>query len=65
MYGHVIGQGHLIEQQVFSARISILLMPLTNTKLFTQINVRSQSQLKSTMFNFGVSSNLWQSYLDY
>ena len=65
VYGHVIGQGHLIEQQVFSARISILLMPLTNTKLFTQINVRSQSQLKSTMFNFGVSSNLWQSYLDY
>ena len=64
-YGHFISQGELINQQIFSARISLMLFPLTNTKFFAQINVKSYSSFRTSLINFGISSNLWQSYFDY
>lgn len=70
-FGHTIGQGNTIDQQVINARLSWMLMPLTNTKIFTQFNYRYTLQRnnnvlrQSYLFNFGITSNLWQSYLDY
>ena len=68
-YGHVIGQGNITNQQIINSRISWMLSTMTNTKLFTQFNFRistdKDSDMTSTMINFGISSNLWQSYFDY
>ena len=64
-YGHFISQGEMINQQILSTRISMMLFPLTNTKFFAQINVKSGSSFRSSLINFGISSNLWQSYFDY
>ena len=64
-YGHFVGQGVSTEQQIISSRISYMLFPITNTKLFAQINLRYTEDVTSTLFNFGISSSLWQPYLDY
>ena len=67
--GHFIGQGEKTNQQILNARISCMLFPLTNTKLFTQLNYRftktSNKLNTNTLLNLGISSNLWQSYSDY
>ncbi len=67
--GHFIGQGEKTNQQILNTRISCMLFPLTNTKLFTQFNYRlnktSNNLNQNILLNFGISSNLWQSYLDY
>ena len=70
-FGHTNGQGNTIDQQVINARLSWMLLPLTNTKIFTQFNYRYTLQRnnnlleQSYLLNFGITSNLWQSYLDY
>ena len=69
-YGHVVGQGNTINQHVFELRASLLLIAMTNTKLFTQFNYRynramNNSISSSTLISLGISSNLWQSYMDY
>ena len=67
--GHFIGQGEKINQQILNARISCMLFPLSNTKFFTQFNFRldkaSNNLNQTILLNFGISSNLWQTYLDY
>ena len=69
-YGHEIGQGNTINQHQFEIRTSLLLVALSNTKLFTQFNYRYNSSINNTitesfLFSIGITSNLWQSYLDY
>ena len=69
-YGHVVGQGNTINQHVFELRASLLLIAMTKTKLFTQFNYRynramNNSISSSTLISLGISSNLWQSYMDY
>tara|TARA_B100001287_G_scaffold42180_1_gene31291 strand:- start:47867 stop:49372 length:1506 start_codon:yes stop_codon:yes gene_type:complete len=64
-YGHFISQGEKNIQQIFSTRLSIMLFPLTNTKLFSQLDIRFSKGIKTSLVNFGISSNLWQSYFDY
>ena len=69
-YGHLVGQGNTINQHVFELRASLLLIAMTNTKLFTQFNYRynramNNSISSSTLISLGISSNLWQSYMDY
>jgi len=69
-YRHLVGQGNTINQHVFELRASLLLIAMTNTKLFTQFNYRynramNNSISSSTLISLGISSNLWQSYMDY
>ena len=69
-YGHKVGQGDLVEQHLWELRLSWLLGSLTNTKIFTQFNYNFSEFLNSPvqerlLFQFGISSNLWQSYMDY
>ena len=69
-YGHEIGQGNTINQHQFEIRTSLLLVALSNTKLFTQFNYRYNTSINNTiaessLFSIGITSNLWQSYLDY
>ncbi len=69
-YGHEIGQGNTINQYQIEIRASLLLVALSNTKLFTQFNYRYNTSRNNTisessLFSIGITSNLWQSYLDY
>ena len=71
-FGHEIGQGNTINQHQFEIRASLLLVALSNTKLFTQFNYRYNTSIslnntvaESALFSVGITSNLWQSYLDY
>lgn len=71
-FEHVVGQGKNVTQHLINARISYMLMPLTNTKFFLEYLYKDSQQgqgftsaLKYSVISFGVSSNLWDSYNDY
>ena len=69
-YGQFTGQGNLVRQNIFITQFSYLIMPLTNTKLYIQLNVRRTKDINGlsedyNMVNFGVSSRLWQNQKDY
>ena len=69
-YVQFTGQGNLVRQNIFITQFSYLLVPLTNTKLFIQLNIRRAKDIiglskDNNMVNFGLSSSLWQNQKDY
>ena len=69
-YAQFTGQGNLVSQNIFITQFSYLLVPLTNTKLFIQLNIRRAKDIiglskDNNMVNFGLISSLWQNQKDY
>ena len=69
-YGHEIAQGEQIRQHLFSVRFSFMLLPLTNTKFFTDFKYRfteswNNNYQQNMLFSVGLTSNIWDRYSDY
>ena len=68
-YDQSIGQGNTIRQNIFILQISYLLAARTNSKIFFRFNFRkieeNNNSNTKTVFNFGLSSRLWQNLQDF
>ena len=68
-YDQSIGQGNTIRQNIFILQISYLLAARTNSKIFFRFNFRkieeNNNSNTKTVFNFGLSSKLWQNLQDF
>ena len=69
-YYQKIGQGNLINQHLLIVQLSYMVSALTNTKVFLRLNSLNSKDLNeltkdNKVFNFGISSRLWQDQQDY
>ena len=69
-YDQYTSQGNLVNQNIFITQLSYLLFPLTNTKLYLQLNIKRSKDINGisnnyNLLNFGLSSRLWQNQKDY
>ena len=69
-YYQKIGQGNLINQHLLIVQLSYMVSALTNTKVFVRLNSLNSKDLNeltkaNKVFNFGISSRLWQDQQDY